>query len=478
MEKLEMVDYTEFTNSAKKLRFSHFLEQEYLQNYFVVANFVPIKLILASSIYLVFGVLDFIATPVSIIEVLTIRALVGVPFFIFSSILYIKKIQLKRFQLLFSFAAIAGGLGLVVLIGLLEPGELGQTHYPAGLMLVIIFACSGIGLRFWYALTSTIIILVAFNIFMFFPQTAGSPLSREIMIIHNFNLIGGSLLSLFACYSLEAHTRVNFLNRKIIEIEKLKLNSLVKELESKNIQIQQHQKEIEAEKINTLKAEYDRQLASLQLKSLRDQMNPHFLFNCMNTIEAYIMENRAEEAIEFLQKFSKLIRITLENSQHDTIPISREIQTLELYIQLEEVRANFRFSYKLEVDQALYSDNFTIPPLLIQPFVENAILHGLRHKAEGKGLLLVKLYKQNGHLTCLVEDNGVGRRKAAELQSNRPGKRESLGMKFTSERMAGLSEVSSLLYQVAIFDLNSDKETGTKVELTLPLIMHHEGKNS
>jgi sensor histidine kinase YesM len=471
LDEPKMADYAEFKNAAKKLRFSQYLEHEYLQNYFDVANFVPIKLILASSIYLIFGLLDLMATPISITKVLIIRALLGIPFLIFALILYFKKIQLKKFQLLFTFAAILGGLGIVTIIGLLEPSELGRSYYPAGLMLVIIFACSGVGLRFWYALTATIVILLAFNVLMYFSPGSSTLLSRQILLVHNFNLIGASILSIFACYSLEVHTRVNFLNRKIIEVEKFKLNSAVKELKYKNLQIQQHQEEIEAEKINTLKAEYDKQVTSLQLKSLRDQMNPHFLFNCMNTIEAYIMENRKEEATEFLQKFSKLIRITLENSQYDTIPISKEIQTLELYIQLEEIRANYRFSYKLEIDEALNSDNFTIPPLLIQPFVENAILHGLRHKVEGKGLLMVTFHIRNGQLVCIVEDNGIGRQKAAELQSNRPGKRESLGMKFTSERMARLSEISSSLYQVLITDLYNETEPGTKVELTLPLVI-------
>lgn len=259
------------------------------------------------------------------------------------------------------------------------------------------------------------------------------------------------------------------LEEKVVERTR-ELRNSIGELELKNGEVQRQQSEIEAVRMKNIRVEFAKKLAGIKLRSLRDQMNPHFLFNCMNTIEAYIIENRPDEATAFLQKFSKLIRATLENSQYETILIKKEVEALELYIQLEEVRVSHRFSHTFEIEPLLLEQPYTIPPLLIQPYVENAILHGLRHKREGQGLLRVSLFVQHEQLQCVIEDNGVGRQKAAAIQTNRPEKKQSLGMKFTSERLAVMSEISSIPCQMDVIDLADNGHTGTKVVLTLPLI--------
>ncbi|WP_345249442.1 7TM diverse intracellular signaling domain-containing protein [Nibrella saemangeumensis] len=252
------------------------------------------------------------------------------------------------------------------------------------------------------------------------------------------------------------------------------LQHSVDELELKNAEILRQQSELEEVRLKNLRAEFARKLARIKLKSLRDQMNPHFLFNCMNTIEAYIIENRPDEATAFLQKFSKLIRATLENSLYESIPIKSEIEALNLYIQLEEARVNNRFSHTVDVSPVLLEQPYTIPPLLLQPYVENAILHGLRHKRDTAGQLRIGLSVQDQRLICTIEDNGIGRQKAAEMRTSRPGKSQSLGMKFTGERMAVMSEISATRYEVEVIDLIGNGQTGTKVILTLPLLRQTE----
>lgn len=252
------------------------------------------------------------------------------------------------------------------------------------------------------------------------------------------------------------------------------LQHSVDELEVKNAEIMRQQSELEEVRLKNLRSEFARKLARIKLKSLRDQMNPHFLFNCMNTIEAYIIENRADEATAFLQKFSRLIRATLENSLYESIPIKSEIEALNLYIQLEEARVNNRFSHTVDVSPVLLEQPYTIPPLLLQPYVENAILHGLRHKRDAAGRLHINLSVREEQLVCTIEDNGIGRQKAAEMRTSRPGKSQSLGMKFTGERIAVMSEISATPYHIEVIDILNNGQTGTKVILTLPLLRQAE----
>ncbi|HLZ89706.1 MAG TPA: histidine kinase, partial [Puia sp.] len=134
-------------------------------------------------------------------------------------------------------------------------------------------------------------------------------------------------------------------------------------------------------------------IAETEMMALRAQMNPHFIFNCMNIIDGLITNNRKAEALNFLQKFSKLIRLVLENSQYQEVPLNQDLQALRLYIELEVVRSNNHFSYIFDIDRELQEQNYKIPPLLLQPYIENAIVHGLRNKESGDGILRVDIKK-------------------------------------------------------------------------------------
>ena len=210
--------------------------------------------------------------------------------------------------------------------------------------------------------------------------------------------------------------------------------------------------------------------AEAEMKALRAQMNPHFIFNCMNTIDAYIHQNNTTKASGFLNKFSQLIRATLENSQYPFISLQKEIQALQLYITLEEQRHNNNFTYRLQIPDSILSKGYKIPPLLIQPYVENAILHGLRHKA-GDGLLKITFSEKENYLCCTIEDNGIGRKAAAAISAEKKlHSHQSLGTKISSNRLEAINYLHQVSSSVEITDKNSNGESGVIVNLFLPKI--------
>lgn len=209
-------------------------------------------------------------------------------------------------------------------------------------------------------------------------------------------------------------------------------------------------------------AELQKQTSELEMQALRSQMNPHFIFNCLNSINRFILKNETETASDYLTKFSKLIRLVLNNSQHKYITLNEELDCLELYIQLEQLRFKNLFRYKIKCDEEADAEEILVPPLLLQPFVENAIWHGLMHK-EGAGNLDICLQLKNEILECIIKDDGVGRKTTLELSSKSATKHKSLGLQITKDRMALLED------SVQILDLYDDKGSaaGTKVTLKI-----------
>lgn len=211
----------------------------------------------------------------------------------------------------------------------------------------------------------------------------------------------------------------------------------------------------------------------LEIKALRAQMNPHFIFNCLNTIDAYILRKRFVEASDCLQKFSKLIRQILENSEYQTISIEKELTTLNLYIELEQERFGNMFDYHIQADPELSEEQYQIPPLLLQPFVENAILHGIRHLRGKRGLLSIVLAKtfvnEKESLLCKITDNGIGRKASAQLHEQHKDRHKSMGMSVTFERIMAHQAHYGAQMKTQIEDLNG-VNTGTKVQIWLPLL--------
>lgn len=195
-------------------------------------------------------------------------------------------------------------------------------------------------------------------------------------------------------------------------------------------------------------------------------MNPHFIFNALNSVNNYIAKSDERSANRFLSDFSRLMRSVLENSEEDFIPLSKELDLLELYAKLEHSRFPDKFDYQLLVDGQIEIDKFSIPPMLLQPYIENAIWHGLRYKEE-KGILKIEvLQKGENEILITISDDGIGRKKSGEIKTLNQKKQQSKGMGNINKRIAILNAMYKDRITVHISDLNSDG-TGTKVELTL-----------
>jgi len=216
-------------------------------------------------------------------------------------------------------------------------------------------------------------------------------------------------------------------------------------------------------------------MAETEMMALRAQMNPHFIFNSLNIVDGLISGNRRDEAKDFLQKFSKLIRLTLENSQQQLVPLESDLRTLKLYTELEWIRYNHSFAYNFDVDEALLDEGIRIPPLLLQPYVENAIIHGLRSRGDGEGRLFVSIRRDGEALAVVIDDNGVGRSKAAEINAANNKIQKHLGMEVTGKRIELLKTISSNKISVEVVDLCEAGRTGTRVRLSLPLDYHISG---
>lgn len=204
----------------------------------------------------------------------------------------------------------------------------------------------------------------------------------------------------------------------------------------------------------------------LALKSLRIQMNPHFIFNALNSVNNYISQQDERAANKFLSEFSKLMRMVMEYSQHDFITLSQEKNILELYLKLEHHRFQDKFNYTFEVDDELDTEYILLPPMLIQPYIENAIWHGLRYKEE-KGMLSISIQKNQNFIIITIDDNGIGRTKSLEIKTKNQKEHNSTGMKNIESRLDILNEVYNTKIKVDVQDKNLDG-SGTKVLIQIP----------
>ena len=213
------------------------------------------------------------------------------------------------------------------------------------------------------------------------------------------------------------------------------------------------------------------QKRELEMQALRAQMNPHFIFNSLNSINRFILQNDRAQASEYLTKFSKLMRMILQNSQASLITLESELESLDLYLNLESLRFNYHFDYNITVPKDLDKEVLQVPPLILQPYVENAIWHGLMHKEE-KGHLDIDISEEGDHLFLKIKDNGVGREKAKAMSSKSATKHKSMGLRITESRIANLQKNGSQGSPVTIHDLVNDNgdAAGTEVIIKMPAI--------
>jgi putative methionine-R-sulfoxide reductase with GAF domain len=204
-----------------------------------------------------------------------------------------------------------------------------------------------------------------------------------------------------------------------------------------------------------------------EMQVLRAQMNPHFIFNCLNSINRYIVKSDQATASLYLTRFAKLIRLILDNSNNKHIVLSQELEALRLYIEMESLRFSQKFTWEVILGPEVNADSIEVPPMIVQPFVENAIWHGLLHKTSPGRLSIQCRMPKNGLLECVIEDNGVGREQARLLKSKSATTRKSLGMRLTEDRLTLLNQHAKLNAGVQIEDLKDDggAPAGTRVTL-------------
>ncbi|MTE28211.1 tetratricopeptide repeat-containing sensor histidine kinase [Winogradskyella ouciana] len=205
----------------------------------------------------------------------------------------------------------------------------------------------------------------------------------------------------------------------------------------------------------------------LALKSLRSQMNPHFIFNALNSVNSFIATNDERTANKYLSDFSHLMRSVLENSEEDFIPLKKEIELLDLYTKLEHFRFQDKFDYSIKVDESIDVDEFQIPPMLLQPYIENAVWHGLRYKTEKGHLSIEILPKSKNEIAIVITDDGIGRERSKALKTANQKKQNSKGMNNIKKRVAILNEMYKDKVDVTIEDFQDLTDVGTKVVVTL-----------
>ncbi|RMG84816.1 MAG: hypothetical protein D6714_07120 [Bacteroidetes bacterium] len=288
------------------------------------------------------------------------------------------------------------------------------------------------------------------------------------------NLISAAFVIMGVCY-VHADDTVTMV-ALIIEVLGVGLPVYMISAYQYNMGVRQFLNEKTLEKQNAiiqekLKNEYDRRIAEIEMKALRAQMNPHFLFNVLNSIKLFMVENKPEKASLYLTKFSRLIRLILNNSKNKMVCLADELEALKLYIEMENFRFNDKFDFVFEIDPDLHTETLEIPPLILQPYVENAIWHGLMHKEDGRGHLKVIVRRENESLRFVIEDNGIGREKSQSLNTRFATSHESLGMKITKDRIQRTNEVYGMTAKVDVVDLKTDdgQPAGTRVILDLPV---------
>lgn len=213
-------------------------------------------------------------------------------------------------------------------------------------------------------------------------------------------------------------------------------------------------------------------ITEMQMQSLRAQMNPHFIFNCLNSIENFIMQNDKMAASEYLNKFSELIRIMLDSSRTELVPFTKNFEGIKLYIELEQLRFNNKFAFKINVDPDLLSGDYKVPSLLTQPYIENAILHGISQSEAESLQLYLEARLENDYITYTIIDNGIGRKQSMEYNKhNKPG-HISIGLQLIEERINIFNRQQNSDGGVVITDLYDDNglPSGTKIEVKIKAV--------
>ena len=213
-------------------------------------------------------------------------------------------------------------------------------------------------------------------------------------------------------------------------------------------------------------------IAEIKMQVLRAQMNPHFIFNSLNSIENFMMQNEKRLASDYLNKFTRLIRTILDSSLNELIPVAKDMEALQLYIDLQQLRFNNKFTYNSFIDPQIVNGDYKVPSLIIQPFVENAIEHGIAHSERTDCTLSVKVTISGDHLLYIIEDNGIGRLQAAAYNEQNKRQHKSLGIAITEDRVHIFNETFNSNEDIVITDLYGpgNEPGGTRVHVKIKIV--------
>ena len=325
----------------------------------------------------------------------------------------------------------------------------------------------------WFLFTGIFSLMVLWCLPIMNLYAPSEDMNQELFLVINFPVVF-LLLGLMIeaiCFSFALTYR-----SKLVLIEKNKLQEnynqqLQAALHQRSTELEAQNKVVEAQKIKQIETTFEHKIAETEMIALRAQMNPHFIFNCLNSIKLYTLENDSQTASEYLTKFSQLIRLVLENSRSEKVMLQKELETLKLYIELEAMRFKDKVKYKINVVPHIDQQYIEIPPLLLQPYVENAIWHGLMHKPEG-GNITIDIAQPDEYLLHIeISDDGIGREMAGQHKSKSATRQKSFGLKMTSERLDAINHIYKTKTEVKIVDLvDADgNAAGTKVIIEIPL---------
>ncbi|GAB3998682.1 hypothetical protein GCM10028807_47010 [Spirosoma daeguense] len=273
------------------------------------------------------------------------------------------------------------------------------------------------------------------------------------------------------CFSLALSQRTRLIQLENQRLQQDYTRQLEQDLATRITTIQTQNQLLEEERLQRLINDFNQKIAETEMAALRAQMNPHFIFNCLNSIQFFTAQNQSEKASDYLTKFSRLIRLVLENSKSERVTLSNELETLRLYMDMEAMRFPNKLQYHIQITEEIDTDGIQIPPLLLQPYVENAIWHGLMHKEEGGRVgITVKQTRQNV-VEVTITDDGIGRQKAAEYKSKSATRQKSFGMKITADRIALINQLYQIQTNVVVNDLVDEKgeSNGTQIVVQIPI---------
>ena len=325
----------------------------------------------------------------------------------------------------------------------------------------------------WFLFTGIFSLMILWCLPVMNLYAPSENINPELFQVVNFPIVFlllGLVIEAF-CFSFALSYRSKLVLIEKNNLQKNYTKNLEGKLEQRSNELEVQRNIREEQKLQQIATAFEQKIAETEMTALRAQMNPHFIFNCLNSIKLYTLENDSQTASEYLTIFSQLIRLVLENSRSEKVTLQKELETLRLYIQLEAMRFKDKVKYRINIAPEIDQQYIDIPPLLLQPYVENAIWHGLMHKKEGGNICINVSLPLEHCLQVEIIDDGIGRNLAAEFKSKSATRQKSFGLKMTSERIDIINQVYNIKADVQIIDLKDamNNAIGTKVIIKIPV---------